>query len=971
MTGMLALVLVLMGAAALASEASGSSSRSRSRVLREVLPYDPVPHEGAIVKSPCGTARFTVLTSRLIRLEQGQADDRATLAVVHRKLPVVAFNVTHARDDDGREVLVIDTGALQLRYLTNSTFARDSLSIAGPALLQPWHFGDKDPGNLLGTIRSLDNVGPITLDCAKLVNKKVHKEGLHCQPGLISRETGWYAYHDTGKPRLHSATGWWTPPAALAADQHDVLFFGFGLDFKGALRDFVKVSGKAAMVPRRAMGVWWTRWFDYDADDLRGVLRDFEQLRLPLDVLVLDMNWHNKPAWGGYSWDRALFPHPGEAFGALKRDFGVLTVANLHDDDGIQPGEESFAKVAALLNHTAGPNGTDAAIPFASCSDPDFAFALEDVVLDGVRLNGSGMDFWWNDWQQGGARGGCTGGAHNPTIWLSRLRALQGVRTGSGQRDMQLSRWGGLGNHRYQVGFSADVDVPVWSRLAYQPYFTVTAANVAFGLWSHDITGPLIDPAVIVRWTQWGAWSPVMRFHERGMSAGPCDASFPAEHDWCCMGEPSQLPARHLRIVRSALQHRMRMLPLWYSLVRELYDTGVSPLRPMYYDHPRLDAAYDACSPDGKMAQYMVGQDTLVAPVVHPASRGSGLAKKTVWLPPGVWLEPGSGRRRRGPANFVADYDLDEVPVWVRAGAVVATTRLPEAGSLVGRLETAAPYDTLVFGVHLDASARRGATTVYQDDGGSLAYTSRNGSMCTSFTYSFDEVAATLKATVVTTCGACHRHSEGAPLSACDYYRTHAAQHPTLVVALRGTLPGASLSLGGGLGGDAAAAAEPEATSTVEGAPVVEYVAHELETVVELEAWDMSKPVTLTLRDIRLTPQDVPVMGIIASCRTAKRAFDRVRKTPRDGLSLQRCASSHDTLEHLAKTSTHPASAVEAFIKTNVTALLDGAFAEVGRMHAWPRQRYAAAALQRFSSSSSVSDNKDNAVAALPFALPL
>jgi hypothetical protein len=38
-----------------------------------------------------------------------------------------------------------------------------------------------------------------------------------------------------------------------------------------------------------------------------------------------------------------------------------------------------------------------------------------------------------------------------------------------------LARWGGLGNHRYQVGFSGDVQDLTWKSLAFQPYYSFTA----------------------------------------------------------------------------------------------------------------------------------------------------------------------------------------------------------------------------------------------------------------------------------------------------------------------------------------------------------------------------------------------------------------------------------------------------------------------------------------------------------------
>jgi alpha-glucosidase (family GH31 glycosyl hydrolase) len=87
------------------------------------------------------------------------------------------------------------------------------------------------------------------------------------------------------------------------------------------------------LLPRRNLGVWFTRWYDYDAADVRRLVGEFERRALPLDVLVLDMNWHTKDAWTGYSFDKTLFPDPAEALGWL-RSKGLAVAANLHDAEG-------------------------------------------------------------------------------------------------------------------------------------------------------------------------------------------------------------------------------------------------------------------------------------------------------------------------------------------------------------------------------------------------------------------------------------------------------------------------------------------------------------------------------------------------------------------------------------------------------------------------------------------------------------
>ncbi len=60
------------------------------------------------------------------------------------------------------------------------------------------------------------------------------------------------------------------------------------------------------------------------------------------------------------------------------------------------------------------------------------------------------------------------------------------------RRPMIFHRWGGLGSHRYQIGFSGDTFIN-YASLAFQPYFTATASNVCYGYWGHDIGGHMYD----------------------------------------------------------------------------------------------------------------------------------------------------------------------------------------------------------------------------------------------------------------------------------------------------------------------------------------------------------------------------------------------------------------------------------------------------------------------------------------------
>ena len=185
-----------------------------SQIRPSLINYNPLASPGAAVTDSSGKARFTVLTDRLIRMEYlgaaGAFEDRATLAVLNRALPVPAF--THS---EAGGVLTITTAKVALTYAVGQPFAPATLSVAGldaGSAFSAWHFGDAFPGNLLGTIRGQDGQSATPLNCT--LNKGVDDNGEfnHCEWGLVSRD-GWVAYDDTPNFCL-DANDWWSTTGA-------------------------------------------------------------------------------------------------------------------------------------------------------------------------------------------------------------------------------------------------------------------------------------------------------------------------------------------------------------------------------------------------------------------------------------------------------------------------------------------------------------------------------------------------------------------------------------------------------------------------------------------------------------------------------------------------------------------------------------------------------------------------------------
>ena len=172
---------------------------------------------------------------------------------------------------------------------------------------------------------------------------------------------------------------------------------------------------------------------------------------------------------------------------------------------------------------------------------------------------------------------------------------------------------------------------------------------------------------------------------------------------------------------RAALQWRERLVPYIYTRVREAFEGGLGLTRPMYYYYPELPMAY-AGDKQGQFAQYMFGPDLLVAPVVRPANQ-SNMAFKEVWVPPGNWIEHETGSVVKGNADgstvLVKQYDLSEIPVFVRAGAVIPSIPVV-AGDTLGLAQR--QYSTLVLSFFLTADESQGSSKVYEDDGATTAY---------------------------------------------------------------------------------------------------------------------------------------------------------------------------------------------------------------------------------------------------------
>lgn len=599
---------------------------------------NPRANNAAVVEA--GQMRFTILTPQLIRMEWSadlQFTDNASLAFINRELPVPKYSVKKTNSS-----LEIKTEALTLKYKLNAKpEGREQLSISmkldGKSLV--WYPGLVDDQNLLGTTRTLDGMnGYNFMD--------------RMEQGLVSR-SGWSLVDDSHTPLFDGAKDIDWVQERLNDTDLDWYFFGYGHDYKRALADFTQVAGKISLPPMYVFGYWYSKYSTYSDQDFRDIVADLERFDIPTDIMILDMDWHdtygisgrkgNMVGWTGYTWNNNLFPSPQKFIDWLHSK-NLKTALNLHPASGIYRKEAMFDAIAKDLDiSTKGVDHIE-----WNMENKDFYKSYSKHILQPNEKE-TGVDFWWLDWQQD-VYSKHTKNLNN-TFWLNHV-FFNDMKLNSDKRPLIFHRWGGLGNHRYQIGFSGDATVS-FKALDFEPYFTATAANVGYGYWSHDIGGHHQegdnDPELYLRWIQYGVFSPIIRTHSS-------KNGYAERRIW-------KYP--NFDLMNEAIHLRYSLAPYIYTMARKSYDTGLAICYPMYYDYPSLDASY------ANNNQYMFGDQILVNPVTKRADERTGLSTVNIWLPEGKWYEVATGTLLNGGQMHTRSFTDSEIPYYYKAGAVI------------------------------------------------------------------------------------------------------------------------------------------------------------------------------------------------------------------------------------------------------------------------------------------------------------
>lgn len=480
------------------------------------------------------------------------------------------------------------------------------------------------------------------------------------------------------------------------------------------LQTYTELTGRMPLPPRWALGYHQCRW-SYDSEAVvRQLAHEFRTRRLPCDVIHLDIDYMQ--GYRVFTWNKELFPNPGALIRDLERDGFKTVVIN---DPGVkyQP-DSDYPVLHEGLESKYFAVKTDGQIfhgyAWADRSFfPDFLQpearqwwgnlqkAYTDVGVAGIwndmnepsianRPFGDGGDKIWFplDTPQGPTDERTTHAeTHNLYGQMMARACREGLdRLRSHSRSFVLTRSGAAGIQRWSAVWTGD-NQSLWEYLemSLPQLCNLGLSGIPFvgadiGGFAGNATGELF-----ARWMQIGILYPMMRGHSMAGTE---------QHEPWIFGD------RVENICRQFLELRYRLLPYLYTLFWHSANAGAPILRPLLYHFPNDPKTYTLYD------QVFLGPYLMAAPIYRP-----GVEHRAVYLPEGTWYDWWSGESYVGPTHILARAPLEQMPLYVPAGAII-----PMGPAMQYTRER--PLNELTLKVFPGT----GEGNLYEDDGESFEY---------------------------------------------------------------------------------------------------------------------------------------------------------------------------------------------------------------------------------------------------------
>lgn len=567
--------------------------------------------------------RITVLTERLVRLEyseNGIFEDRPTELVWNRFLPKPEFQVTNEGN-----ILTITTKYFTLTYNKEKKFYGGKvnptayLKISVNESEKYWYYKHPEARNYGTPNFSLNENGKVK-----------YQKSLYSLDGFSSI--------DDSESKVMLETG---EVADRTNKEIDVYVFAYLKDFYEALKDYYKITGAPSLIPRYALGNWWSRNNTYNDNSLHELISNFELKEIPLSVLLLDKDWHTRIMFNkkklktGFTFNKSLFKSPSGMINYLHSK-NIKLGLNINPTEGIYSNEEMYKTVTQYLQ--ADKNGV---IPY-NIYDPKFVDVYLKILIH--PLESLGVDFFWLDYFNK---------SKLEEMFLLKHYHYYDAMRNENKRPLIFGYNAGIAAHRYPILYSGKTTVS-WDTLKLIPLHNANATNMGISFWSHDIGGyykGIEDNELYVRFVQLGVFSPILKF---GADAGKYYKR-----------EPWRWSIKTYSIVKDYLTLRHRLIPYLYTEAYKYYSEGKPLIEPLYYKFPEM---YD--DPLYKN-EYYFGSQLFICPIIKQKEYIMNRVIQKFYLPDGVWYDFVTGKKFPGGRNYVSFFKDEDYPVFARNGAII------------------------------------------------------------------------------------------------------------------------------------------------------------------------------------------------------------------------------------------------------------------------------------------------------------
>ncbi len=392
-------------------------------------------------------------------------------------------------------------------------------------------------------------------------------------PRVIPSESGYSVVEDYKRNN-----GW-----DMSNDATDLFIFLPGGKYENFTSDFVELTGQSEMINLKMLGYWDSRWYAYNTDTALQQIDDYLDRGYSIDVLVIDTDWRTTENGVGYDINTRLFPN-------MKKFL-----------------EQAHAKGVDIMfnDHPEPEKNTNNLL-----DEDEIEYRNKNLKL----ILSLGLDYWWYDRNWSVA----LKPIHNEiSIYASGQYAFQWITeeyyesitdiNEYARRALIMSNVDGilngilqyapeLSSHRYSIQWTGDINCDVID-LEYEIFNAIYGgAEMGLPYVSADIGGHRseVSDDMYVRWMQFGALSPIMRVH--------CTKPY-SRMPWL-YGETAE------EVTHTYVDMRYRLLPIYYTLSHENYETGLPVVR-------RLDINYPQYAESANNYQYLLGNTLLVAPLAE------------------------------------------------------------------------------------------------------------------------------------------------------------------------------------------------------------------------------------------------------------------------------------------------------------------------------------------------------------------